>query len=530
MKRALALALALLMTGCGSIEIVPEPSRKGTASPEVSTSLLRLIQDQENGVVTSVDYSATSLGVIATLATPAGLRLKLRYQELGISLVEALKLSRDKDLLARVLELAQWSQARRVRSEALVTLAAFSDPADAPHFQQALTDQDIGIRFAAVEALEKWGRPEGQDLLRQAMKDPWSPLIRVFAAQAALSLGDQSGLDVLYSSLDDRSWIVRAMAARYLGDYAAPDDYPTLLKVVDQETQNDFVAVEAAISTLKLLARKSEKPLPPPTRTSAKKDAGPGTYTVAPDDVVEMEPLVIRPPRLNIPETVRVAQSLNNRLIQLIESRLNLPPDPSLQNDSNLQDLNKMVTPEGFALQTRFSSLSVAVAEGLAGTTDPLLRTQLIHLTDSSQASLTRATALISLAYARDAEDIPLVSDALKSDDAIVRFGAMEAAEAGRFHELVPDLEAITSNDPVPIYRIYAIQTLYEFQDPSARDLLLSHEDDNDWPARAMTYWLVGRYGEASDYGPIINEFAREQNSFVIAELALAAQRLQPAQ
>lgn len=516
--------MSLLLSGC--IEVVSLPSRKGDVSPEVSNVLLRLIDDQEKGVASTIDYNATSLGVISTLPTPAGLRLRLRYQEVGISLVEALKASRDQDLLARLLELAKWSQGRRVRSEALVTVAAFSDPADLSHFEQALTDQDVGIRFAAVEALQKWGREESLPLLRKAAADPWSPLIRVFAAQAAVSLGDQSAMSVLYSSLEDRSWIVRAMAARYLGDYANPDDYPKLLKVVDQESRNDFVAAEAAISTLKLLAKKADTPVPAPKRNA--KDAASGRYNVATDDVVEMEPLVIRPPRLNIPESVRVAQSVNNRLIQLIQTRLSATPDPELQNDPNLQDLNRMVTPEGFALQTRYSQLTVAVAEGLAGTTDPLLRTQLTHLTDTGQNELTRAAALLSLSYARNKEDVPIISLALRDNSSIVRFGAMEAAEAGRFKEAIPDLLGVASSDAVPVFRVYAIQALLEFGDSSARDLLLSHTDDQDWPSRAMTYWLLGRYGESGDHAVVMSQFGRENNSFVLAELALASQRLAP--
>ncbi len=524
MKRIAAVALSLLLSGC--IEIVSLPARKGDVSPEVSNVLLRLIDDQEKGVVTSVDYNATSLGIISTLPTPSGLRLRLRYQELGISLVEALKLTRDLDLLARLLELAKWSQGRRVRSEALVTVAAFSDPADVSHFEQALTDQDVGIRFAAVEALQKWGRDESLPLLRKAAADPWSPLIRVFAAQAELSLGDQGGLAVLYSSLEDRSWIVRALAARYLGDYAEPDDYTKLLKVVDQESRNDFVSAEAAIATLKLLAKKSDKPVPAPTRNA--KDPAAGRYNVATDDVVEMEPLVIRPPRLNIPESVRVAQSVNNRLIQLIQTRINAEPDPTLQNDSNLQDLNRMVTPEGFALQIRYSQLTVAVAEGLAGTTDPLLRAQLTHLTEADRNALTRSTAMLSLAYARNREDVPIITRAFRDPSAIVRFAAMEATEAGRFKELVPDLLGTASSDDVPVFRVYAIQALLEFGDASARDLLLSHLDDQDWPARAMAYWLLGRYGETDDQTRVTSQFGRENNSFVLAELALASQRLAP--
>jgi HEAT repeat protein len=525
MKRA-ALALLLVLTGCSSIEIISKPSRRGSVTPEVSSTLLELIDRQEEGAITASDYDATSLGVILRLGTPAGLRLQLRYRELGVSLVEALKLSRDQDLLVRLIELAKWSDRRSVRSEALVTVAAFADPADLSHFRAALIDQDVGIRFAAVEALQKWGGDEALPLLSEAAADKWSALIRVFAAQAALSLGDKTAIGALYAALQDRSWIVRAMAARYLGDYAPADDYPILLKVVSQESRNDFVAAEAAIATLKLLARKSDSPVPAPERRPA--PGSEGRYRVSSDDVVEMEPLVIRPPRLHIPESVRIAQSINNRLVQLIQSRLDVPMDPQLASDPNLQDLNKMATPEGLALQIRYGTLSVAVAEGLAGTTDAILRSQLTHLAESSRNSLTRATALLSLAYARDDRDIPLLTRALRSEDEIVRFGAIEAIQAGRFREATGDLVGVASSDNVPIFRLYAIQVMLELGEPAARNMLLGHDTDDDWPSRAMTFWLLGRYGESADHGFVVSRFTSETNSFVLAELALAAQRLAP--
>ena len=73
---------------------------------------------------------------------------------------------------------------------------------------------------------------------------------------------------------------------------------------------------------------------------------------------------------------------------------LDRPIDPGLESDPNVQDLNRMVTPEGFALKTRYSELSVAVAEGLAGTTDRLLKAELTHIAESNRNSVTRATAV----------------------------------------------------------------------------------------------------------------------------------------
>ncbi|MBV9080282.1 MAG: HEAT repeat domain-containing protein, partial [Elusimicrobia bacterium] len=408
MKRSTALLVAGVLVAGGAAAI-PRPGKRPPPIPEVSNAILHLIDAQDKNTVSTSDYASTSLGPISKLGTPAGLVLKLRYQEIGVALVETLKLSRDPDLLNRMFELAQFSHSTRIRSEALVTLGEFSDPADFQRFQLAISDTDVAIRFAAVEALQKWGRPGAVDLLRLEVQRPWSPLMQVFAAQALVSLGDKSGIAVLIKALDDNSWIVRAMAARYLGDRASGDDFDTVFSALTREgSRNDFVSAELCIASLKLLAKK-----PPPANVTAAKPGktAPGAglgYVVAPDEVLEMEPLVLHPPRLEIPESVRVAQTINTRLLSLIRSNLRLTLPKALAEDPNMQDLLHMVTPEGFALQTRYSAISVAIAEGLAGTTDALLRQELVSLADPTGGAnpVARATALVSLAYGRDETDI----------------------------------------------------------------------------------------------------------------------------
>src|SRR5205085_1213790 len=141
-------------------------------------------------------------------------RIKLRYLEYGISLVEALKAARDPELQRRLIEMAQWARRPRVRAEALVTLASYSDPSHKKYFKSAVLDSNIGIRAASVEALQIWNQPETISLLNLAKDRDWSPLMQVLAAQALLSLGEDSAIDILWKSLDHDSWVVRAMAAR----------------------------------------------------------------------------------------------------------------------------------------------------------------------------------------------------------------------------------------------------------------------------------------------------------------------------
>jgi HEAT repeat protein len=104
----------------------------------------------------------------------------------------------------------------------------------------------------------------------------------------------------------------------------------------------------------------------------------------------------------------------------------------------------------------------------------------------------------------------------------------MEGIEVGRFTGALPSLYAIATNDPSPALRVYAMQVLARFGDPSGRQMLLTHLIDPDWPARAMTYWFLGRYGEPSDYSLMIARLSVEDNPFVKSEIALGALRLAP--
>ena len=88
--------------------------------------------------------------------------------------------------------------------------------------------------LAAIEALQIWAQPEAAEarrnptappagklkdallLLRPAMERDNSPLMRLYAGQALLSLGQPDALSAAWKHIDDDSWVVRAMAARYL--------------------------------------------------------------------------------------------------------------------------------------------------------------------------------------------------------------------------------------------------------------------------------------------------------------------------
>ncbi len=495
----------------------------------IAQALIDLQDRADKTKISPDDYASTSLHQIVTFATPAGFRIKIRYLDFGVAVVEAFKIIQDKDLRKRLIEFVQWSRDPKVRAEALVTLASVYDPAHKRYFKEALLDSKVGIRFAAIEAIQIWQQPDALPLLQMSVQRDWSPLMRVWAAQALLSLGDPKGINELWAGLDSDSWVIRAMSARYLGDYANPDDYTKLVTYMNRETKNDFVQAELAVSALKLISKKGEKVSYSPS-SKGWKDNDEVKYTLGKDQVVELEPLIIVPPQLRIPASLQAAAQINSKLLQLMKNRLESKLDPIQEQDPVLSELNQMVTPTGFALKVRYSQLSYLLVEGLGGTNDPILQAEIRRMAAEEKNGLIRATALLAIAYKRDENDAYLFQDALNSRNATVRMGALEGIEIGRFKSALPSVAAQSGSDESPAIQIYALQVLAKFGDPSARQILMSRINDPDWPARAMAYWTLGRYGSPEDYGIIQSRLATEQNPFVQAEIALASLRLAPVQ
>lgn len=520
------LLLVSLLLGCGGTATIA-PTQASPQLTGVAQALIDLLQKQDQTSFTAEDYESTSLGQIVTFGTPAGYRIKIRYLNFGIALVEALKISRDSELRRRLIEMVQWSRRPEVRAEAIITLASLLDPTHKKYFKEAVLDGKVGIRFAAVEALQLWGQPESIPLLNLAMVRDNSPLMQIYAAHALLALGEESARPIIWKGLDNHSWVIRAMSARYLGDFGFADDYQKMVTYFDRETRNDFAKAEMAIAALKMISKKGEKISYSPSSPGWRQNEE-VAYHMGRDNVIELEPLIIVPPQLRIPASLRIAAQINTELLRMIKDRLDVPLDPLQAQDPVLQELNSMVTPSGFALKIRYSQLSYLVVEGVAGTRDPLLRAELQRLVTDATNPLVRANALIALAYSRDENDLYLIQDALSHKNAIVRMGAMEAMDVGRFRAAVPSLLSVANEDPSPALQMYALYMLSKFGNPTGHALLISRLNDQDWPARAMAYWYLGRYGEPEDYSMILARLATESNPFVQSEIALAVLRLAP--
>ncbi len=516
----------MVMVGCGGREAV-KPAQAAPNLTGVIQALIDLLDQQDKTKIQKEDYESTSIKDIMSFATPAGYRLRLRYMDFGVSLVEALKVARDSELKRRMIEMAQWTRDPQVRAEAIITLATLQDPAHKKYFKEAILDTKVGIRFAAVEALQVWGQPEAIPLLRMAAERDLSPLMQIYAAQALLSLGDETAITYLWKNIDNASWVARAMAARYLGDYGKPDDYAKINSSLNAETRNDYVIAELSIAALKLISKKGEKVWYSPASPGWKENEEVG-YALGKDNVIELEPLVIVPPQLRIPASLQIAAQINTKLIRLITERLDVQLDPIQAADPVKNDLDAMVTPSGFALKTRYAELSYLVIEALGGTNDPILRATLQRLASDSPNGLIRASALIALAYSKDQDDLYLMEQALSHKEARTRMGALEAIEVGRFQSAVPAVFTVASNDASPALQLFALQILAKFNNTSARQSLINRLSDPDWPARAMAFWYLGRYGNEDDYSIVLSRLPTEQNPWVKAEIVLAALRLAP--
>lgn len=531
-KNILAALLCGAILGCAPAAIHSETAAPGApqsdsplqADRDVARTLISLLDERKLEKPSVSDFENTALREIITFTTPAGYRLKNRFLELGVALAQALSFSRDPQVRDRLVEAARWVHSPRVRSEALLALAALKDPQHAKFFREALLDRSVAIQFAAVEALQAWGLPEAGSLLLSQSNQNWSPLIRVSAAQAALRLGNQGGRTKLIEFLRDGNWLVRAMAARALGDLGRPEDADLLLSRLGPEQDNKFVLAEVCIAALKLTALRSGAPAArPPQQQPAAPGAPPRRRTP-----FELEPLVVTAPRLRLPSSQFVDVRIDNSLVLLLEKLATEPPPEQQVLDPVLEEVNNLLTPAGFNLKVRYSDLSFLLTEGLAGTRNFTLVQRLEDTARRNPNARVRAAALIALAYDKTRADTFIYRDALRDPQVVVRFAAVEALDVlggPRTRSLLADA---AQGDASRVVRVFAAQALRRSGDPVGREMLVQFTRESDWPLRAMAVHFLGELGETDDYHRILFQLNGETNNFVIAEGCLALMRLSP--
>lgn len=517
--RSLAL-LALFLALTTVIRGVPlEPD------PLIAQRLMTLMDEKTLLQPTSTDIFETSFRDLLALATPEGFRLKNRYLKLGITLSEALASVSDSRVRKRFIEMARWVHSPHVRAYALLALASIPDLNPLPVLEEALWDRQVSIRFAALEAFQMRGSPGRWPLLEKTARYDTSRILRIFAAQIMLRVGQgrdkRIGREILLAALEDRDWATRAMAAQYLGELGQAEDYDLLLsKLAREKQENEFVAAEMSIAALKLFPKK----LGAQSASSRYDPRPPIKKPASSSGVLELEPLVITAPRLRF--TQRVDIEIDSYLIRLLEEKAALRPMGEQILDPALTDLASLATPVGFRLKSRYTELGFLLAEGLAGATDPQLVERMIRVIREGQNSQVRASALVALSYNREPRNLGLIQELLQDQKPEVRFAALEALEVMGGQSALAILANAARMDVSPPLMIYAAQAAMRLGDETGKSILERHLIIADWLPRAMSMRYLGELGDERDYDRLYTYLNTEQNPFAQAELSSALLRL----
>lgn len=223
----------------------------------ITNALVDLLEAKDRFRVDLSKAEGTPVGEILRVGSPIGYSLRNRYLNVGVPLTEAFSRNEDPVFREKLITLARWDPNPETRAAALVAVARIQDVGHLNIFREALVHLDPAVRFGALEALLAWGHPgKSLPLLAAASEKDYEPLLRVYAAAGLARLGDPPGLHRLRAFLEHPSWLVRAMAARYLGDYGTAEDYDILVARIGREITHDFVVAEHCIAALKLFPKK----------------------------------------------------------------------------------------------------------------------------------------------------------------------------------------------------------------------------------------------------------------------------------
>jgi len=545
-----AAAAAFVFSACGGdvdlrMDTYPEAYRAAPGSLAMSTStpvgeavdaqitasLVQLAENHRSFTRNlSTSTSGTPEGDILLVGSPIGYNLRNRFLNLGIPLSEAFASNTDPVFRAQLIELARWDRDDESRASALLALARWHDLSHLQIFNEALVHLNPGVRFAALEALVVWNHPrEAMVLLGAAAERDTEPLLRVYASAGLARLGDPAGLARLRQYLNDPSWLVKAMAAKYIGELGTAEDYTILLNRLDGEMGNDFVVAEYCVSALKLYPKKKaadDKALPAKATRVESKPVG-GNLVLDSEMAFQLEPLVVTAPRVQA-QVDLIDPRINQQLLRLLQQRMDARPDSAAQLDASIGNLNKLTTLTGYNLQTRYTELGFLLTEGLAGTTDYQLQSELEKVVRLGTNVQTRAAAMVALAYAKDLRYLSLFQNGLQDPNLTVRFAALESLLAMGDSSVQLQLGTVARTDASVPVRIYAAAAMWRMGDIFGREILLRLYQDPNWLVRAMTDHYLGEMGGGDEYRRLQRELDGEQDPAVKAEILVALVKLNP--
>jgi HEAT repeat protein len=544
---AAAAAAIALLAACGGMDVVgnslPQAYKPGPGSLAMSTTtpadlpvdaqitagLVRMVEKHESFVRNlSTAATGTPEGDLLLIGSPIGYNLRTRYLNIGIPLAEAFAANSDPAFRSQLVDMSRWENDDESRAAALLGLARWHEIGYLQVFNEALINNDPGVRFAALESLVVWGHPLQAEVLLAAAseKDP-QPLLRVYAAAGLARLGDPAGLARLRIFLDDPSWIIKAMAARYIGENGTAEDYDILLNRVDQEITNDFVVAEFCVSALKLYPKKKaamEKAVPTaPVRLAS---IPVGNLVLDDEMAYELDPLVVTAPRVAA-QVDLIDPRINVQLVRLLKKKSERQ-DTTSQADGNVAVLYQLTTLSGFNLQTRYTQLGYLLTEGLAGTTDYDIQSLLENTARQSKDVTMRAAALVTLAYTKDLRYQPLIMGAMIDPNITVRFAALESLLIMGDPSLEIQVGTMARGDASIPVQVYAAAAMWKMGDIFGRELLLRLYQNPDWLTRAMADHYLGEMGGSDEYLRLQRELDGEHDPGVKAEILTALVKLNP--
>lgn len=515
----------------GSLALSTAAAAESTVDAQITAALVKLAETHSGfRRDLSTATSGTPAGDILLVGSPIGYNLRNRFLNLGIPLAEAFSSNTDPVFRTQLIEMARWDRDDESRAYAMIALARRHDIAHLQIFNEALIHLNPGVRFAALESLVVWGHPrEAMVLLAAASERDSEPILRVYAAAGLARLGDPAGLARLRQFLDDGSWLVRAMAAKYIGELGNAEDYLTLLNRLDSEQGNDFVVAEFCVSALKLYPKKKaadDKSVPVnPTRVASAPVGG----NLVLDDAMafQLEPLVVTAPRVQAQKDL-IDPRINQQLLRLLNQRMDARVDTAAQQDASIGNLNRLTTQTGYSLKTRYTELGFLLTEGLAGTSDYQLQAAMENVVRLGKNVQTRAAAMVALAYAKDMRYLSMFQGGLNDPNLTVRFAALESLLiVGDASAQLQVGTAARADQSQPI-QIYAAAAMWRMGDIFGREILLRKYQDQDWFVRAMTDHYLGELGGGDEYRRLQRELDTESDPAVKAEILAALVKLNP--
>ncbi|MFH1725603.1 MAG: HEAT repeat domain-containing protein [Elusimicrobiota bacterium] len=224
---------------------IPE---RAVIDSQINMHLLRLLRNRADARVEAQHRLDASMASLSKLSTATGFKLKTRYTELGFLLTEGLAGVKDFALANELERVARLGTNVQTRAAAMVALAYTKDQRYLGLFQGAINDQNITVRFGALEALVVMGGPSVQFLISNTARNDASPALRAHAAVAMWRAGDIYGREILLRMYQDPDWLTRAMATTYLGELGGDDEYRRLMRQLD--TEQDPIVKAALCSAL----------------------------------------------------------------------------------------------------------------------------------------------------------------------------------------------------------------------------------------------------------------------------------------